>query len=102
MKQRTKLRTREEITALIQDHDKARANGESTKDWSNRMGVNPTAIYGWKRKTEKPESAREIVVKSDSPVQREKQLRIENTRLRLIVVDLMLERQALLEYAGRK
>jgi putative transposase len=100
MRQRTdsnRIEVLRQYNTLVQD---GMTKGKAAKE----VGVMPATIKKWERKygNVPVEPAREIVAKSNGHDAELKQLRIENSRLKFIVADLSLDKQALMEAMGRK
>lgn len=99
----SKWRTDDEKRALIEAQDKAVEGGMSKTQFAmeNKLGL--TDIIRWRRKFEgKTPVAREVVERSGGKEDLLKQARIENHRLRIIISDLLLDKQALMEYNERR
>lgn len=100
-KEKVKKWTREEKERLVRNFNNRTV---SALEWHENSGLAEGMIYRWRRELAKAPIEQAVEVKPMSKAINEelKQAKIENQRLRVIVSDLMLERQALLEYAGRK
>lgn len=71
-----------QIIGVIKEHDA----GVATKDLCRKHGISPNTLYKWKSKF----SGMDV-----SDVAKMRTLRDENSRLKRIVADLVLERDAL-------
>lgn len=93
-------RTPEEKQRIVQEVQRAKANGESVQSALKRLNVAFSLYYGWRKKMngQPTGDAREIVQRNGDT---EKQLRIENQRLKMIVADQALDIQALKEWRAR-
>lgn len=89
-----------EKIATVQEY---RASGLGMSVFCKKHEVREANLRRWVKKySEVPvDEARAIVRKPYGTASEIKQLRIENSRLRTIVSDLMLDKQALIEYTGR-
>ena len=81
--------TEEQIISILKEHEA----GASVPDISRRHGVAENTIYRWKSKF----GGMEV-----SDAKRLKQLEDENRRLKKLVADLSLDKEALKDVLGRK
>jgi len=81
--------TNEQIVAILQRHDR----GEKTKDLCRELGISSPTLYSWKQK---------YGGLSVSDVRKLKDLEVENTRLKKLIANLMLDNEILKEVNSRK
>lgn len=93
--------SRDEKIALVREYNNR--GSMTSPEWHKQKGLTNNLALSWvKRFGSAPvEEAREIVHVSNGNTEALKQLRVENQRLRIIVSDLMLDKQALVEYSSR-
>lgn len=102
---RKERRTKEQCVALLQTcMDAVTAGGETVASWCRKNNISTASVYQWRTRygARSVGDAREIKTVSTEKTLASKMLATENLRLRSIVADLMLDKQALLEYTGRK
>lgn len=94
-------RSKEERIEWVQKVNALKETGLSVVQACKELGVITGNYYNWTEKYgfNPVQAAREIKTVNTDEV---KTLRVENQRLRTIVSDLMLDKQALQEYAGRR
>jgi len=81
--------TNEQIVAVLQRHE----NGEKAKDLCREIGISSPTLYAWKQK---------FGGMSVSDVRRMKDLELENSRLKKVVANLILDNEILKEVNSRK
>jgi putative transposase len=100
---RKKRHSREEIAAKLVQAKELSAQGQLQSEIARTLGVSVMTLHRWRNAPPRPHSA--VVVtdhgsgadQTDDQSQRISELQIENSRLRQIVTDLLLEKVKLEE-----
>jgi transposase-like protein len=88
-----KRRTAEQIQRVLREADRDIAKGLTVTDVCRKLGISQNAYYRWRQRFD-PDQA------DDS--RRVRELTTEVERLKLLVADLMLDKQMLQEVAKKK
>ena len=88
-----KRRTAEQIQRVLREADRDLAKGLTVSDVCRKLGISQNAYYRWRQRFD-PDQA------DDS--RRVRELTTEVERLKLLVADLMLDKQMLQEVAKKK
>lgn len=88
-----KRRTAEQIQRVLREADRDLAKGLTVSDVCRKLGISQNAYYRWRQHFD-PDQA------DDS--RRVRELTTEVERLKLLVADLMLDKQMLQEVAKKK
>jgi putative transposase len=90
-----------EITALLVQADDLARQGRLQSEIARTLGVSVMTLHRWRKAVPKPGHATSGASRSDQTRQtRIAELQLENSRLRRLVTDLLLEKIALEEAAG--
>lgn len=88
-----KHRSAEQILRLLREADRDLAKGMRVGDVCRKLGVSQNTYFNWRRRQQpaEPDDARRV-----------RELQIEVDRLKVLVADLMLDKQMLQEVAKKK
>lgn len=88
-----KRRSRDQISALVQQVQADMESGLSVEQALRKVGVGQSTYYRWKSRLEGPVNVEEL---------RHQELEAENQRLKLLVAELAMDRRMLQEALKKK
>jgi putative transposase len=88
-----KRRTADQIQRLLRDADRDLAQGLTVADVCRKLGISQKASYRWRQQHDRAQA---------DDARRVRELQAEGERLKLLVAELMLDKQMLQDSAKKK